>query len=139
MRPLLEPLLESRKKGIQLEGRLRDQTKIDVAIGKGGICRDKSGLPPHQFDQTDPVSGAMGLHMGRVYGGPRFGNRGLKTERLIHIRYVIIDGLGYPDHADLEPAFADLFVDGLSAPQGAVSADRKQDTDIHSLQGVHHL
>ena len=59
----LQPFLQGIEKTIQVKAYFRDQAKINIAIGNGSKCCDKTGFASHQLYQTDTVSGPLGFRV----------------------------------------------------------------------------
>ena len=65
--------------------------------------------------------------------------RRVETERGLHKGDVVVNGLRDADHSNLQSAAADFFGDGLGSTKRAVPSDRKEDPDVHPIEGIHHL
>ncbi len=135
----LQPVAQAFHQLVQRKRRFGDQTEIDIAARQGGVDGDEAGVPAHEFDQPDPVAGALGLGVRGVDSLDRLGYGRLEAEGPLYVGDVVVDGLGNADHADLQAAPPDFLGDRLGAAQRSVSADREENADVHAVQRVDHL
>jgi hypothetical protein len=96
-----QPLLQGLQQTLQLKGHLRHQAEIHLAVGQHRIGGDKVGVPAHQFDQADAVSGPQGFAVGRVNGSTGLGAGRVEAEGLLDEGDVVSNGLGDADDPDL--------------------------------------
>ncbi len=121
---------------VQIEIHFRNQYEIDILLGKDhGRC-DKSGIPAHQFDQSDPVGISFGLAVRRLDGKGGDVHGRIESKRTGHQINVIVDGLGDANDTDLQAPFGDAVCDFGRGFQSSVSADHEQHPDILTFEAV---
>ena len=122
--PLLEDFIETHG-SFKVKRDFGNKHIIDLIKGQGSIGGNKSGHPAHYLDNTDTVRSAHRFDMGASDCFSRYGEGGFQAEGLLDIGNIVVNSFGNTNNRYIQTTAADFFVDGLSAMQGAVTADSK--------------
>src|SRR6202022_3496053 len=107
--------------------------------GQCGIARDVSGLPSHQLDQADTVVCSDRLYMGARDSFHRFRKGRFKTETLVEVHDIVIDGFRNADDAFSKIPTPDLRSKCRCTLEGSIPADDKKNVHAKRFQTVHHV
>ena len=123
--------------GVGVVGDLGDEDDVGTA-GDAGAQGQPAGVVAHDLDDDDAVvTVGRGVKTVDSFGGDAEG--GVETEGAFDERDVVVDGFGYGNDRDLEPAFGNAFGDGMRAAHRSIPTDAEKLRDPHLVQRIDSL